>query len=496
MRKIKRFLVLIFFLLPFFFANIALTARTPSEIPQTPAGKRLKESLDLINSGDMEKIRVYISTQFTKNFLKKFGEERLFDVYYGFFEKYRGLEFYKARESSSFKLVGIHRCRSTGSGYSFGLMVESKPPHNIQGMTILPLARPDGPESLESLNEEERVKMLDSFIARLGEAGVFSGTILLDKGGNVLFKAAYGFATRRYNIPIRIDTKLNLASLTKMFTAVAVAQLFEKGKVSFDDPIGKYLGTDWIPEKIGESVQIKHLLSHTSGIDIGGEDDNLTYLEQAFKGQFREISDYKSLSARATLKSRPGKNFSYSNIGMHLVGPIIEKISGETYFKYLQTHIFEPAGMSNTGFYELDIPEPNVAAGYSKEYRDGKIFWRNNILACQIKGTPAGGAYSTADDLLKFENALRNNVLVSEKTKEILFTPKKELNAPSYGYGFQVRTFDDKLQVGHSGGYVGINNQFSMYRNKGYTVIILSNVDLISGSTVPDIEFFILSLFF
>lgn len=491
-----RRLLPVFLLVLIHFLFFPSKANALSDIPQTPAGKRLDESLDLINSGDIEKIREYISNQFTKSFLKKFGEERLFDVYYGFFEKYQGLEFCKAKESSSFKLVGTHRCRLTDSGYLFGLMVESRPPHKIQGMTIMPLACPDEPESLESLDEKEKIKMLESFVDRLGEAGIFSGTVLLAKGGNALLKKAHGFASRRYNVPIRYDTKLNLASLTKMFTAVAAAQLFEEGKMSFDDPIGKYLGTDWISEKIGESVQIKHLLSHTSGIGIGEENDNLIYLEQAFKEQYREISDYKSLSTRAKLKNEPGKKFSYSNIGMHLMGPIIEKISGETYIQYLQAHIFEPSGMSNTGFCELDKPEPNVAMGFVREYKGGRFIWKNNVLACQIKGTPAGGIYSTMDDLLKFENALRNNTLVSKKTKEILFTPKKELNASSYGYGFQVRMFNDKLRVGHTGGYIGVNNNFSMYLNKDYTVIILSNVDLVSGSIVSDIEFFILSLFF
>jgi CubicO group peptidase (beta-lactamase class C family) len=473
-----------------------LEAQTSTDIPRTPAGKRLEESLDLINTGDMEKIRDYISTQFTQGFLKLFGKERLFKVYYGFFEKFQGLEFHKTIKSSPHKFVAVHRCRLTGSGYQFGLAVLPKPPHKIRGMTILPLAHPDEPESLEPLNQEEKIKMLEAFIDRLGEAGVFSGAILLSKGGNALMKKAYGMASRRFAIPNRIDTKFNLASLNKMFTAIAAAQLCEQGKLSYDDPIGQYLDINWIPKKIGNKVLIKHLLSHTSGISIGGKDDNLTYLEESFKRQFREIEDYKAFSAKAKLKFKPGKEFSYSNMGMHLMGPIIEKISGETYEQYLQRHIFSPAEMYDTGFDELDRPEPGVALGYVKEYKDGKFIWKNNVLACQIKGTPAGGAYSTVEDLLRFENALRNNSLISEKSKNILFTAKKELNASTYGYGFRVRTFGDKLQVGHTGGYIGINNLFSMYLNKGYTVIILSNVDLVSGSPCSDIEFFILSLFF
>ena len=243
-------------------------------------------------------------------------------------------------------------------------------------------------------------------------------------------------------------------------------------------------------------MQIKHLLSHTSGIGIGEGDVNLTYLNESYKRQFRFIDDYKYLSSNAELRFEPGSRFSYSNIGMHLLGPIIEKMSGENYYHYIQTHIFDPSGMAGAAFYELDRLEPDVATGFVKEIENGKVIWRNNVLACQIKGSPAGGAYATVDDLFKFENALRNHTLVSEKMREILFSAKTDLNASSYGYGFQVREFDGQLRVGHTGGYVGINNLFSMFLNNGFSLIILSNIDLVSGSMVSDIEFFIRSLFF
>jgi CubicO group peptidase (beta-lactamase class C family) len=489
----------IFIFISLCFLNVlpcGLTAGFSSVIPETPAGKRMKESLDLINSGDIQKIREYISTQFTRGFLKLFGEERLFDVYYGFFEKYGGLDFFKARESFPHKLDGVHRCRLTGSGYLFGLTVVSRPPHKIQGMTILPLAHPNAPKSLESLSEDEKIEMLESFMDKLGEAEVFSGAALLAREGDILFKKAYGMADREKNIANSLKTKFNLASLNKMFTSVAAAQLCEEGKLSYDDPIGKYLGPNWIPADIGNKVRIKHLLSHTSGIGIAKDDDNLAYLEEAFKRNFRKIDDYKYFSANAKLKFEPGSEYSYSNMGMHLLGPIIEKISGVSYYQYLQEHIFDPLGMSDTAFCEMDRPEPNMAEGYVKESKEEGFTWKRNDYAGQLKGTPAGGAYATIDDLFKFEKALRNHMLVSEKTRDDLFTAKKELNANSYGFGFSVRQFDGQYKVGHTGGYVGINNYFSMYLNNGYTVILLSNVDLISGSVDSGIEFFVTSLFF
>ncbi len=473
-----------------------LYAETPSTIPDTPAGKRVKESLDIINSGDMAQIQGYISNQFTPSFIKMFGQERLFDFYYGFFEKYKGLEFYKVRESSPDRFVAVFRCRQTGSAYLFGLTVLSRSPHKIQGITILPMTHPDQPQSLESLTEPEKVDMLGSYLNALGESEVFSGAVLLAKNGRVIFKKAYGLADREEGVLNQINTRFNLASLNKMFTAVAVAQLCEQEKMSFNDPVGKYLDSDWISAEISKKVQVKHLLSHTSGIGISKGDDNLFYLKKYISQKFRQIDDYKILTKDAFLKTNPGKESSYSNIGFHLLGPIIEKISGEGYYDYIQAHIFDVAGMKDTGFDELDQLAPNTARGYAKEQKDGKISWRSNESDCNWKGTPAGGAYSTVGDLLKFEQALKTCLIVSKKTRDLMFTPKTKLGARSYGYGFSVRQFEDQLKVGHTGGYTGINNHFSMYLNNGYTVIILCNIDLICGSPVSDIEFFISGLFF
>ncbi len=477
-------------------AGLSSLGKSSSIIPDTPAGTKVKESLEVIDSGDMDRIKEFISGHFTPGFIKMFGRDRLFKTYYGFYEQHNGLEFHKARESSTHKLVGVFRCRATGSAYLFGLALQPQPPHKIQGMTLLPLAHPDQPESLVSLTESEKVAMLESYLERLGERGAFSGAVLLARDGNVLLKKAYGMAWREKGIPNQIDTRFNLASLNKMFTAVAIAQLCERGKMSYEDTIGHYLDETWIPRNIAEKIRVKHLLSHTSGIGISKEgDDNLIYLEKAIAGEFRRIDDYKILTAKAFLKSEPGKEYSYSNVGVHLLGPIIERVSGKSYYDYVQAHIFDASGMSKTGFYELDRLGDDVARGYVKEITDGEVTWRSFMNECSWKGTPAGGAYSTVDNLFKFERALKQHSLVSRATREILFTPKKELNADSYGFGFSVRQFGKQLKVGHTGGYIGINNSFSMYLTSGITVIVLSNIDLISGSVDSDIEFFILSLF-
>ncbi|MDH4270917.1 MAG: beta-lactamase family protein [Candidatus Aminicenantes bacterium] len=476
--------------------GFSLVAQKAPAIPDTPAGNSVTESLDIIETGDIERIQEFISRKFTPGFIKKFGRKRLFEVYYGFFEKYSGLELHKIRESSPQRFVGVFRCRRTGSAFLFGLGVVPKPPHKIQGLTILPMTHPDEPESLTSLTETEKIGMLGSYLDILGESGVFSGAVLLAKDGRVVFQKASGLAVREKGLPNTVETRFNLASLNKMFTAVAVAQLCEQGKLSYDDPVGKYLGSDWLPANVSRKVQIKHLLSHTSGIGIGKGDDNLLYLEKYIGQEVRRVDDYKPLTQGAFFKADPGEEFTYSNMGFHLLGAVIERISGRSYDAYVQTNIFDVAGMKDAGFDELDTLDSKTARGYIKEQKSGQISWTSNASKCNWKGTPAGGAYSTIGDLLKFEQALKNDLLVSRATKELLFAPKAGLGAPSYGYGFSVRRFDEHLKVGHTGGYAGINNLFSMYLDSGYTIIILSNIDLLSGSAASDIEFYICGLFF
>lgn len=479
-----------------FLGGCALAAQTVSAIPDTPAGNKVKESLAVIDSGDTARIREFISTQFMPSFIEMFGKDRLFQVYYGFFEVFGGLEFHKAQESSARKLEGVFRCRRTGSAFTFGLSVLPKPPHQIHGMTLLPMTDPDQPESLAPLTEKERAGRLESFLEILGKSEAFSGVVLWAKNGKIISQKACGIEDREKGLPNRVVTRFNLASINKMFTAVAIAQLAEQGKLSYEDPVSKFLGPDWLPEKIANKVRIKHLLSHTSGIGIGGEDDNLVYIDKMVEKGIRRIDQFKDLVQKAFAKSAPGKKHAYSNFGFHLLGAIIEKAGGQDYYDYIQTHIFTPAGMTGAGFDELDKLAPGTARGYVKELKDGRVSWRSNASDCNWKGTPAGGSYSTAGDLLKFEQALKNDVLISRKTRDLLFTAQTELGSPAYGYGFSVRSNRGHVKVGHTGGYTGINNQFSMYLDNGHTVLILSNVDLISGSPDSAIEFFINGLFF
>ncbi|HLK60471.1 MAG TPA: serine hydrolase domain-containing protein, partial [Chthonomonadaceae bacterium] len=284
-----------------------------------------------------------------------------------------------------------------------------------------------------------------------------------------------------------IETKFNLGSMNKMFTAVAIAQLAQQGKLGFDDPIGKYL-TDLPNADMAHKVTIHHLLTHTSGV---GDYFNERF-DEASRARFREIKDYLPLFVDRPLEFEPGARFRYSNGGFMLLGAIVEKVSGQNYFDYVREHIYRPAGMTHTDAYSLDHDTPNLATGYTRMDGDdllGNAGPRNNIFLHVMRGGPAGGGYSTVEDLTRFSEALLGGKLLDKKYVDLLLTGKVEVGREPgvrYGYGFFTRNENGQRIVGHSGGFPGISSNLEIYLDSGYTVAVMSNYDpgtaeLVSG---------------
>jgi CubicO group peptidase (beta-lactamase class C family) len=305
------------------------------------------------------------------------------------------------------------------------------------------------------------VTFLSEYLVELTAKHNFSGVVLFARGDSVLFHRAYGLASRSYNVANTTDTRFNLASASKMFTAVAIAKLAEGGKFSFNDPIGNYLDTDWVSTDVGSKVQISHLLSHTSGLGHYWDEWD------KYANTIRELNDYKPI-IDDQLAFEPGTDWQYSNTGYLLLGVIIEEVTGDSYYDFVQEEIFDPIGMTDTGFYPLDEPHQNLATGYYEDEEDrGRL--KNNTLMHGLRGSSAGGGWSTAADLHRFFLALKTNVLISKETLEILWVDKPK--SPFYGYGFQVRD----NWVGHSGGFPGIEAFARYFPSSDHTFIALSN---------------------
>jgi D-alanyl-D-alanine carboxypeptidase len=310
------------------------------------------------------------------------------------------------------------------------------------------------------------------YIEDLAAKDQFCGAVLIAKDGVPLLKEAYGLANRSYEVPNRVDTKFNLGSMNKMFTAVNILQLVEQGKLGFDDTIGDYL-PGYPNKEVANQVTIHHLLTHTSGL---GDIFTAEFARSA-KDRFKDVRDYLPLFVDQPLKFEPGTQFSYSNAGFIVLGLIVEKVSGRTYFDYVMENIYRPSGMINTDAYELDYPVPNLSVGYTEVgAKDGAL--KNNYYTNLVKGSPAGGGYSTVEDLLNFSRALTDHELLSpELTKVLLEGKVTRQGNVKYAYGFSDSTVNGHRLVGHGGGAPGVCSNLDIYVDLGYTVVVLSNTD-------------------
>jgi CubicO group peptidase (beta-lactamase class C family) len=326
------------------------------------------------------------------------------------------------------------------------------------------------------LSLEEAVARLDKIFDELEEKKIFSGNVGITKNDEFIFRRSLGEADMRYHVPNNMDTKFNLGSMNKIFTAVAILQLYEQKKLDLLDTVAKFL-----PEFLnGDKMSIYHLLSHTSGL---GSFWNQKF-EQKFKS-IRSIDDYMDLFIEESLLFQPGERFEYSNAGFIVLGKIIEVITGKSYDEYVQQHIYDVAGMQNTYCYEIDRIVPNLAMGYTHDPDIDNLcldHYINNFLIIPVKGSSAGGGYSTIDDLVSFAKALKKGDLISEHSLEMMQEPTitrgiELLRSEGYGYGCQTGIIGKNKFYGHGGGAPGVATMLMIFPDIDVVVAILTNWD-------------------
>lgn len=448
------------------FLSVVASSQTIQKICESsdnPAIQRSFELINLINLNDPKATELYINKNYDPEFLKIPMEAHI-NFIVNAYDETHGIKVQCIKDSTSTHaeiIVGSSLTKDT-----FVLFVKIDSTNSF--ITSLNLHSQINEKCIKKIHKKEVIKELDEYVKILVDADIFSGNILIAKHGNPFYIRSFGQANKDFNVENTIDTKFNLASMNKMFTAVAIAQLVQQGKLSFEDTLHKFL-PNFPNSEDSKKIKIKHLLSHTSGL---GNYWNQKFIESS-RTLFRTVDDMMKLADDTKVLFEPGSKWQYSNTGFLILGAIIEKVTKQSYFDYLRENIYEPAEMTNTDSYELDRINSNLAIGYSKEFTENGINFKNNIFQHVLRGGPAGGGYSTVKDLLKFDQALRTNKLIGPELKAQLFTAKPELNSPQYGYGFFVDTLGDS--VGHGGGFEGISSKLNMYQKSGYTVVILSN---------------------
>jgi CubicO group peptidase (beta-lactamase class C family) len=296
----------------------------------------------------------------------------------------------------------------------------------------------------------------------------FSGAILVARSGRVLFQRAYGLADREHRKPTKLDTQFRFGSMGKMFTAVAIMQLAEKGKIDLDAPIGRYL-PGYPNRDIATKVTVAHLLSHTGGTgDIFGPDFDL------HKGSLRSTKDYVDLYGSRTPEFAPGSRQSYSNYGFILMGRIVEQVSALHYDEYIKRNIFRPVGMASTGNRPESEVLPRRAIGYMGS--GARLKRADDLLP--LNGTAAGGGYSTVGDFNRFVQGLTSHRLLSKDTlKKLMDGGVKTTDGEFAAFDFGGTMPDAGRFFGHGGGFPGISGSLQHFLNSGVTMIVLANRD-------------------
>jgi CubicO group peptidase (beta-lactamase class C family) len=315
-------------------------------------------------------------------------------------------------------------------------------------------------------NEAERIAAeADVYLRAKTQAGAFSGTVLLARGGKVLFVKGYGFANEEWRIPNDADTRFPIASVTKTFTAALVMKLLQQGRLALEDPLCKFLAP--CPES-WRAITLRHLLLQTTGIpDYARDRDFIAKVRQR-----QSLPELIGVFRDRPLEFTPGARHAYSNSNYILLGAVLEKASGRSYEALLREHIFEPLGMRHSGLDDTSLVLAKRASGYSPSGK-GRVhaqFVDSSWLYA------AGGIYSTVGDLLLWERALQSGSVLPKEEIAQMWSPEHG----SYGFGWQLLApspeWLNRRVVFHAGGITGFASDLLIYPDEKVTVVVLANL--------------------
>lgn len=457
--------------LAIFFVFIVFSANTQTQKTENPAQKRLHDIVSLINNYSIEEASNYIRNNYSPGFL----QTQLMEEHRGLIARINdegknvlisSIDLQKPNEANALVQIQL-----TGAWRQLIVRTEPSSPYRVAFLQMQ-LANPPKTESAKSkpATDSAASKELDSITKKLEKENIFSGNVLVARNGQIVFHKAYGLASKEFDFPNNLSTKFIIGSINKMFTTVGILQLVEKNKISLENLVSDIL-PGILSDTIAHRIKIKHLLTHTSGL---GDFLFTAEMSQKSKENFRTIADYLPALAKDRLFFEPGTQWHYSNAGYLVLGAVIQKISGLSYEEYMLNNIYQPAGMVSTYFPELDNVNKGLADTYEKDWLTGKPLFHNTRYYQVIKGTPAGGGFSTCTDLFNFMQALAAGKLLKPETVKLMQTAKPEMKSPNYGFGTEIF---DKDSFGHTGGGPGTNAVVQVNTKSGLTVVVLGNTN-------------------
>ncbi len=463
----------------FFFYSVtpAPTTLGASQVqaPDTPAGKKLAEFLEVVESGDVQRMKTFAES-FAVSFLEKIPVEDHARFFQQVHQRTGGLDIVKVEEDSNHELSALLKCKNSSGFRLFAIRTETKPPFAVIDISfgmaddqVFEKAPPPPTES-EASDPDAVVKgklgtAIDKYLKAEMEKG-FSGAVLVARAGEKILHRGYGWAVREHRIPVTTKTVFDIGSISKPFTATAVMRLEQEGRLKVTDAITRFF--DNVPED-KKAITIHQLLIHSAG--LGEYHDT--------KGDFEEMTRDEAVQHifSQELKFKPGEGNAYSNSGFTLLAIIVEKVSGKPFQTFLKEQVLDPAGMSGTGFYRNPLwKKEDVSCGYNARRlgeENSPLAWPEITWA--LLGN--GGLVSSAGDLFRFHQALKGSLILSRETKEKSYTGYIDVGGDAtMGYGWGIRKTEHGKMVSHGGANdFGFMAMFIRYLDEDVVIVVTTN---------------------
>ena len=463
-----------FVAIPFLFAGFSLaqTAQAQVKLPETLPGKLMGEWFSMCTAPKLDQLRKWDGEHYSEEIFKFIPADRIAADDVKECTESGGYRVAEVIDSKPDRIRALVVSNKTDAWFNYSLALDKDKAEKIVGFGGGPAAPPENTLPKE-LSDAAIAREISSFADKLEKAGNFSGIIMVARDGKPILTRAEGYADRASKTPFTPSSQFTIGSMGKMFTSAAVGQLVDQGKLSYDDVVGKFF-PDYANKTVREKVTVGMLLSHTAGLkDFLGK-----RTPQMMKNGVKRAAEFVPLFEKDDLRFEPGTSWAYSNAGLALAGAIVEKVSGEDYPDYIRKHVFEPAGMKDSDPNNIPGPRPHLVVPYTHMSPQGPApDWHE---AEHDIGSPAGGAISTAADLVRFAEALRSGKLVSKATFAKMV---QEHGKPtggfvgSYGYAMEIQELYGRTVVGHGGGFPGVSTHLYMVLDSPYTVVVLANQD-------------------
>ncbi len=312
----------------------------------------------------------------------------------------------------------------------------------------------------------EVFESIERHFAPYSGADTPGAAVLVARNGKILFERCYGMADLEHGIPVNPGTNFRLASITKQFSALAVLQLIAEDRLSLQTTLGEVF--EGFPS-YGDAITLQHLMRHSSGLV-----DYESLIPSDATDQLRDRDVLDMMMKQDSTYFTPGSEYRYSNTAYVLLGLVVEEVTGIRFSIYLKRNVFDPAGMDSTVAFEEGLNEVPVRA-YGYRLEDGHVAFADQSLTSALLGD--GGIYSSLTDLLKWDRALANEILIDGTWLEKAWTPGilATGDTTNYGYGWRIDRLQGHRRIHHTGSTSGFRNVLQRYPDDGLLVVILTN---------------------